>query len=216
MKQLLCSLAALCSISFYCTAQQSKEYAASHALNKLHITGDFDGDKIPDTIYQHNYSTLRKKEIVNSPDPAKEDWDSIVKWFYREESDVYLSLNKKKSPALHLGTGQGLYCLINIGDINHDGKDEIALVADLCDYSSVNTCRIYSLCNHKWIMLKEFGIHESAFYFTGDKMPVFNIIKGFLEKQNNTWRYSDYNQSDYSTEQEVGKMKILVLRKCGS
>ena len=184
-------------------------------LQKLFAVGDFDGDKKNDTIFQHNYSNLEKKEIVFTPNPMKIDWDEVVKWFYNQDADVTLTLNKKNSGALHLGTAQGLYCLINIGDNNNDGKDEIAFVIDKCDDNRTNTCEIYTLCNGKWQLLKEFGIREDAFdWKKGETQPKFNSIKGYLEKQNNVWKYIDNNQNEYDSAEEVGKMKVLKLNKC--
>jgi hypothetical protein len=184
-------------------------------LEKLIVVGNFDGDKKVDTIYQHNFSSLQKKEIDLAPNPMKTDWDEVVKWFYNQDADVKLTLNKKNSEILHLGTAQGLYCLINIGDNNNDGKDEIAFVIDKLDDSRTNTCKIYTICKGKWQLLKEFGIREDAFdWKKGETQPKFNSIKGYLEKQNNIWMYLDNNQNEYETADEVGKMKVLELNKC--
>lgn len=185
-----------------------------HKLEKLSVTGDFDGDKKTDTIYQHNYSNLEKKEIDFSPNPMKTDWDEVVKWFYNQDADVTLTLNRKNNKILHLGTAQGLYCLLNIGDNNKDGKDEVAFVIDKLDESRTNTCKIYTWCNGNWQLLKEIGIHEDAFDWKGEAQPKFNSIKGYLEKQNGTWNYFDYNQNEYDSPEEVGKMKVLKLNKC--
>lgn len=84
-----------------------------HKLEKLFVIGDFDGDGNQDTIFQHNYSKLTKTEIEYSPDPFHNEWDTIVKWFYDQDTDLYLTINKNNQDTLHLGTAQGLYCLIN-------------------------------------------------------------------------------------------------------
>lgn len=192
----------------------AKVLTGFHKLEKLFVVGDFDGDKKADTIYQYNFSKLKKKEIVFAPDPMKTDWDEVSKWFYDQDSDVNLTLNKKNSDILHLGTAQGLYCLINIGDTNKDGNDEIALVIDKCDQSQTNTCKIYSLCEDKWQLLKEFGIHEDAFDFTGTTAPKFTEIKEYLELKKNGWVFRDYNQQEYDSPEEVGKMKPLKIQEC--
>jgi hypothetical protein len=125
-----------------------------------------------------------------------------------------LTINNNKTDTLHLGTAHGLYCLINIGDNNADGKDEIALVIDRLDFSRVNSCQIYSICNNKWTLLKQFSIHEGSFDFTTDKAPKFDNIKDFLEKQNGKWVYKDYLQDDYERLEDVGKMMTLKLDRC--
>lgn len=186
-----------------------------HKLEKLFVTGNFDGDKKVDTIYQHNFSNLEKKEIDFAPNTMKIDWDEVVKWFYNQDAEVTLSINRKSSEILHLGTAQGLYCIINIGDNNKDGKDEIAFVIDKLDDTRTNTCKIYTLCKGKWQLLKEFGIREDAFdWKEGETQPKFNSIKGYLEKQNNVWKYLDNNQNEYDSAEEVGKLKVLKLDKC--
>jgi len=185
-----------------------------HKLKKLFVVGDFDGDEKKDTIFQHNYSKLSKTEIDNSADPFQNEWNTVVNWFYYQNADLYLTLNKNNQDTLHFGTAQGLYCLINIGDNNADGKDEIALVIDYLDFSRVNSCKIYSLCKDKWKLLKQFGVHEDAFNFTTNKAPLFDNIKDYLEKQNDKWVYKDYSQVGYDKQENVGKMLSLKLNRC--
>lgn len=185
-----------------------------HKLHKLFVTGDFDGDGQQDTIVQGNFSRRTQVEIDSCPDPFQNDWDLVVNWFYNQEADVYITLHKHNSDSLHLGMGQGLYCLINIGDNNSDGKDEVALVSDYCDFSRVNSCKIFGLCKGRWTPLKQFSINESAFDFTDDTLPAFREIKGFLVKANQKWRYTDYDQNGNNTEAEVGKMKVLKTGSC--
>ena len=109
-----------------------------------------------------------------------------------------------------------MHCLINIGDNNKDGRDEIALVVDYLDISRVNSCKIFSLCKNRWKLLKEFGIHEGSFDFETDHnlFPVFTEIKEFLEKKNGKWVYKDYLNDFYERKKYVGKMKQLKLDKC--
>src|SRR5690349_1694605 len=80
-----------------------------HKLNKLYVTGDFDGDSKNDTVFQHNFSKLQQTEIDSSPYAYKNNWDTVAKWFYDQQSDVYLTINKIAQDTLHLGVAQGLY-----------------------------------------------------------------------------------------------------------
>ena len=185
-----------------------------HKLEKLFLLGDFDGDKKQDTIFQHNYSRLAKTEIENSPDPLQNDWDTVVKWFNNQDADLFLTYNTNNHDTLRLGAAQGLYCLLNIGDNNADEKDEIALVIDYLDFSEVNSCKIYSLCNKKWLLLKQFSILESSFDFATNTAPIFNNIKDFLEKRNGKWVYKDYLQESYETQETDKKMMELKIEKC--
>lgn len=186
-----------------------------HKLEKLFVTGDFNGDKKLDTLFQHNFSELNKKEIDSALDPHQNDWEDVVDWFFKQESYVYLSTNENNADKLYLTTAQGLNCLINIGDNNSDGKDEIAIVIDLCDFSRINSCNIYSICENKWTKLKQFGIHEGSFDYEKGQRPIRYLeIKDYLEKHNGKWFYKDNDQIDYDTPQEAGKMKELKIDKC--
>lgn len=184
-------------------------------LTKLYITGDFDGDKQIDTVFEHVYSKLTKSEINYSADPYQNDWDSVINWFYVQKAELFIRTNDITNDTLFLGIAQGLYCLINIGDNNSDGKDEIAIVIDLLDFSRVNSCRIYSLCDKKWTLLKTFGIHEGSFDFISSEGPqTFQVIKESLENHDGKWLYLNYPEHDYKTMDEVGKMQPINLSKC--
>ncbi|MEI7596085.1 MAG: hypothetical protein WCK02_10085 [Bacteroidota bacterium] len=159
-------------------------------LNKLSVTGDFDGDGKKDTLVENNISGLNKMPIDSIPNYS--EWDSLARYFDSIESDLILSLINRKCDTLHLGSGQGLFCLINIGDNNNDKKDEIALVVDHCTFTNICTCHIYSLCDNKWIELKYFIIHRDAFEYDENSKPYSNGIKGFLELRKNKWMYIDY------------------------
>ncbi len=189
-----------------------------HALNKLFVTGDFDGDGKTDTLFQHNFSLANQTEIYNAPDPFKNEWDTVVNWFYRQDPQIYICVHKTGQDTIKLGEGQGLYCLLNIGDNNKDGKDEIAFVVDYLDYSRVNSCKIYSLCDNKWIQLKQIGIHEDAFNFNSElnPHPVFPEINEYLEKHNGKWMYKDYTEEVTEPDTYTGEMKELVIDLCNS
>lgn len=182
-------------------------------LKKLRIVGDFDGDKRMDTVFQHNYSELTFSEIDFAAHPLQNDYDVFMRWFYEQSPDVRLSLNRGEQDSLHLGPGQGLHCLINLGDINLDGSDEIALVVDYLDQSLVNSCRIYSCTNGAWKLLKLFKIHESAFQRVEGNRTTFNEIPGFLEQRNGRWYYSDYQENLMNEETETPDLKPLIIDK---
>jgi hypothetical protein len=192
----------------------SKKNIKLHKLKKLLAIGDFNGDGKQDTIFQHHVSGLTNTEIEYAPDPFENDWDTVVKWFYDQESKVYLSLGESKQNILDLGIAHGLYCLINIGDNNNDQKDEIALVVDYLDYSRVNSCKIHTICENKLKLLKQFQIHEDAFNFHSKKAPLFYEIKEFLEQRDGIWIYKDYAQIEYDNPEDVGKMLPLILETC--
>lgn len=182
-------------------------------LEKLFIVGDFDGDKKMDTLFQHNHSQRTGKEIDLAIDPFFNDLSEVSRWYYQQKSDVYIALNTGNYDTLHLGTAHGLYCLINLGDINLDGKDEIAFAVEYLDESRNNHCSVYSLIDGHWNHLKQFAIHESAFERTKDDQAPFQEIPGFLERRNGQWFYSDYSENLLNEETETPEMKPLILDK---
>jgi hypothetical protein len=181
-------------------------------LDKLSITGDFNGDGKIDTLVENTISGLNKLPIDSIPNYG--ELDSLARFFDKVESVLTLTLINRKCDTLHFGSpAKGLYCLINIGDNNNDKKDEIALVIDYCDFSNCNSCLIYTLCENKWIELKTFKIHENAFEFNGDSKPIFKQIKGFLEYRKNKWFYIDYNDWFNAESDKDTILKMLKIKK---
>lgn len=121
-----------------------------------------------------------------------------------------LTLNKSNPDTLQIGVAQGLYCLINLGDLNADGKEEIALVVDHLDFSGVNQCEIYSYCSNQWTLLKRFSIHEEAFIYMTENALRFDAIKGYLEKRDGRWMYLDYEKALVSDEADSKMMPLKV------
>lgn len=169
-----------------------------------YITGNFNGNE-KDTIFFHYYSHRLKRETNQIPS-SDNNWDDIIHWFNDFQIETYFTYKKD---TLKIGSTYGLYCLLNMGDINADGKDEIAFVADLLDYSRINSCNIYTICQSRFHLLKTFTINESAFDTpNSDTMDLFMGIHGFLEKKNNVWYYCSVDDDD------VSNMKVLDIEKC--
>ena len=111
------------------------------------------------------------KRITDVPS----EWDSLINYLnfsiHSNNKIVGRGFNQ-----LNLKEGIGLYALINIGDNNSNGIEEIALVKNYFDFSNLNTCLIYEYDNNKWNLLFYYEIHESAFI-----EPVDNrVIKDFF------------------------------------
>lgn len=157
-------------------------------LTNLSVTGDFDGDGNIDTLTEDNISRLNNMPIDSIPDYI--EFEYLEKFFNRVGSDIILTFSHQKDDTLHLGSGYGLFCLINIGDNNKDKKDEIAFVVDYCNFTNISTCYIYTYCKNNWVELKSFSIHENA--FEEDNFHLFKGIKGYLEYRKNKWMYIDY------------------------
>lgn len=182
-----------------------------HTYEKLYrfsLHGDFNGDGKQETIFQNNINTKTGLSIDSFPST---NWETMMFYFNREiNSDIFLTCKTLTKDTLHLGSGFGLYRLINLGDVNHDKTDELAIAVENADFSRINHCYIYTLKNKKWIELKSFSIHEDAF----DEEYSMKAIKGFLENKKGKWYYLDYLEDmEYENEKDVGKMKELKLPK---
>jgi len=168
-----------------------------------YIVGNFEG-KGEDTIFFHYYSHRLKKEINQIPSPDN-DWEDIIVWFTNFQIETFFSYKKD---TLKIGVAYGLHCLLNIGDINSDGKDEVAFVVDWLDYSRLNSCNIYTICQSQFYLLKTFTINEYVFDSpisdTKDSQIGINV---FLKKKESVWYYCCYDE-------DFPVMKPLSLDKC--
>ncbi len=182
--------------------------------NNLCIYGNFTVLGKIDTLCSFIYSAKDKIILDSIPDFSSCTYEDMENWIYDNEIVIYLSINNKGIDSLFLGAGMGLYCLLNLGDNNDDGFDEFCLVIDKPDFSRINDCMIYSICNNNWVLHKIFQIHEDAFDYKSESESLFNGIPQYLHFIDNQWYYKDYSTIDYDTEQEVGKMKKLILEKC--
>ena len=178
-------------------------------IDRSFVTGNFYGKETNDTIFTHYYSHIYKTEIDEIPASVSNEWDEIVEWFNQSfQVEIYLT---SKADTLFVGPACGFLCFLNIGDVNSDGKDEIAFVADWLDYSQINSCKIYSMCDGKWELLNEFTIHESAFELpVSDTTSNFTGIKGYLEKKNGIWMYSNYDE----IKGNASTLRVLHLKRC--
>jgi hypothetical protein len=177
-------------------------------IQPQYIIGHFAGNGANDTLMLQYFSEADGVEITRIPS-MENDWDLIVQWFnqtYQINSFIAFGTD-----TLFFESAYDFFCFFNIGDVNLDGVDEFAMVVNWLDYSRLNSCRIYSICNHKFSLLKVFEIHESAFMQEGAQDSSFKGIKGFLEKEHDLWRFREYCSDDIGKK---GQMEVLRLEVC--
>jgi hypothetical protein len=197
---------------FQIRKKQTNKVAFQKLENKF-ITGDFDGDNIIDTLNQTYFSRNIKNTLTEIP--VIDDHDSLTDYYFKNDIQATLKSKKTNLKNLDLGICFGTYSLINIRDNNNDHKDEIALVIDYCDFSVLNSCKIYSFCNNDWKLLNQFNISENAFFYAKDEKLNPNIITGFLEKKKNKWFYTDYLENLQSDNPEIETLiKPLKIKSC--
>ncbi len=184
--------------------------AKYETLSSRIVIGDFNGDKIADTLIEMHNSG--KADITRIP--LFDEYDDTVDYFYKNDIQTSLQANyDSKIKPLELGISFGTECAINIGDNNKDGKDELAVVIAYCDFSMLNSCKVYSLCGSEWKILNKFSVHEDAFMHEDNEKLDPNKIKDYLEKKNEKWFYADYLEV-LNAEDTLSKMKPLILKKC--
>lgn len=180
-------------------------------LSSEFVIGDFDGDKVNDTLCEIHTSEKDGKIITQIP--IFDDYDGEVKYYYKHDIQTTLKPNKSSISPLELGVSFGTYCLINIGDNNKDGKDELAVVIAYCDFSMMNSCKIYTLCGSDWKLINHFTVHENSFYHEENEKINPNQIEGYLEQKSGKWFYADAWEI-LQADDTLSKLKPLKIKKC--
>ncbi len=140
------------------------------------ITGDFNGDKVQDTLLERFTDSLSQKEMpkyYENPD-SNFDYGNVL------QMNDYLQTNsflEWKSKNVRLSGGHlGFHYIENCGDLNLDGSDEILLVNQWGDYSNLNTAFIYTFQENEWEEIYKFPVWEWQFPYT----PSVSMIPGMF------------------------------------
>jgi hypothetical protein len=213
---LLCLLAIGCKKNTTSTGNNAGTSAPT-----LTITGDFNGDGTIETLIQDiadstgtavKYIPETPAEIEN--DTTNEGWYRYIEFYSNLNYRTRLHTEKLKTDALYFGNSQGLYCLINVGNLNTIKGDEIALVIDRLDQSRSNDCQIFTLCNGVWQQVFAFSVHEDAFDYKRGEVAILKNIPEALEFKDGQWKYMDYMDMPYERIEDVGKMLPLTVPGC--
>lgn len=190
-------------------------------LQTLIIKGDFNGDGKTESLVQDiadstgttvKYLPDTPAEIEN--DTTNEGWYKYIEFYSNLKYSTRLRTEGITTGDLYFNNSQGLCCLINIGNLNNDKGDEIALVIDRLDQSRHNYCNIFTLCNGTWRKVFTFSIHEDAFNYKQDNIKVFKNIPGALEFKNGKWKYYDYMEMPYENIEDIGQMLPIKVASC--
>ena len=198
--------------------KQKHGFTETEQLEKEFLVGDFNGDKQIDTLKEVFTAGDDDKVIrqVTFSYPKEEDYEyKRVDYYFKNNIALTLKSNNPKINELDLGTCYGTYCLINLGDINKDGKDEIALTIAYCDFSLLNSCKIYGYCKNEWVELQQFNVNENSFSFAKDEAIDRSKIREYLEKKDGKWYYMDYFEwFDNDSKENPTPMRPLKVKKC--
>jgi hypothetical protein len=149
----------------------------------LKIDGDFDGDGFTETLKEQFFSGLSGSAIQTIPSNAQ------TSWALQHDAQTTLTCSSASISSLYLGDYNfGLVSILNLGDLNADASDEIAVVMEGANLVVMNSCAIYSYCNQTWKERLRFSIRAES-WFTDTAF--MHSIPGFLEKRNGEWFYCD-------------------------
>lgn len=125
----------------------------------LKVEGDFDGNGIIDSI---GYNLIKSTREINDEFLINLFLkDSLQKWIWENRPKIHLeSDNLKEQIFDNNGWLTGIYSIINEGELNKRPGDEISIVFAKADYSSMNTCHVYSYHKGKWNEISNFSIRE--------------------------------------------------------
>ncbi|MES2487787.1 MAG: hypothetical protein V4581_17805 [Bacteroidota bacterium] len=175
------------------------------------ITGDFDGDGKQDTLNQFITDSMGNR-LQYMEEIESETWSDYVYNFADKGYRTSIAIEGKEDNLLSFKQAQGMYCLINLGNLNKAKGDEIAIIPDAVDESRHSYCHIYSLCKGRWQRVFEFSLHEDAFdTFNGTP---YKTLPGILEQKNGIWHYHDYLEMEYDNPKDVGNMMPLKVEDC--
>lgn len=181
----------------------------------LSITGDFNGDGEVETLSEYYFDPITQKRIDSIPSGGDHEWIA------NHETMTYLTCSDTRINSLKVTPGNdwGILSLINLGDVNQDSVDDVSIVLDNADFSSISSCSIYSYCSGTWKRLFSFSIHEEAFWYPDgfDTQIFYNQIPGYLEKKGDTWTYYNYDgfwgDGNYLDEKGYPVLHALRIRK---
>ena len=109
--------------------------------HRMSVLADINGDGLLDPLTELYFSRRLGREVAKYVKDVP--YDSLVKRTYDLEALVLLRSSLDHVDTLDVrGTGFGLSLLVNEGDLDGDGADEIGYVPDNADWSNTNTYRV--------------------------------------------------------------------------
>lgn len=128
--------------------------------HRFKLTADVNGDHVVDTLTERFVDPVTGTEADKFIADVPYDTLDARIWKLKPLSFVECSDTSVGRLVIREGPSFGLAHLVNEGDLNGDGRDEIGWVGHWADYSNVNTYHITSWNGREWIELASFGMWE--------------------------------------------------------
>lgn len=153
------------------------------------ITGDFNGDRVTDTIRELYVSSITGEEIDKIQDTV--DWENNFEMIIKLKPETYLKCSIKNMKAFVVSDdpqSAGVYNLSNLGDLNDDGTDEFGYQPAHNDFSSMNRYYIMTIKNKLFKELFSFEMRDID-------EATFNIQEVIKKGSDKTimYRYEDFD-----------------------
>jgi hypothetical protein len=162
--------------------------------DRYSIVGDFNGDKMVDTVFESYISSLTNKETYKKQNTV--DWEKNIDLIVKKlpVTRLYASIPTVDTFIVTKEAQQiGLLHFRNLGDLNEDGKDEIGYAINWSDNSNLNHYHIVSIIDNKFKEIFSFEINE-MFCYEGSEGLFDN--KEFIQKiGNKTIKYKFFSDS---------------------
>lgn len=178
------------------TVKKGKKSIVSKLDERYSIVGDFNGDKIEDTIFESYQNSTTNKEINKLHDTL--DWDNDLELTVKSKPISILYSSDKSIYKLIVSKHyqqKGVYLLSNLGDLNDDGKDEFGYAVDWADFSSLNTYRIMTLDKNKFVEIFNFPLHETMSVIPENQFDSKNLVLK-VSKKTIKYKYADMEDGD--------------------
>lgn len=185
------------------SADKSEKPIVSKLDERYSVVGDFNGDKIQDTIFESYQNSDTKKEINKIHDSL--DWDNDLELTVKNKP-ISILYSSDKSIHNLIASKQyqqkGVYLFSNLGDLNEDGKDEFGYAIDWADFSSLNTYRIMTLEKNNFVEIFNFPIHETMSINPENQFDSKKIVLK-ISKKTIKYKYADMEDGDIKEAEHV-------------
>lgn len=192
-----------CSLLFACNSKTTtnSEPAASESrapeqsnAGEFLLTGYFNIDAVMDTVYEMCYSDVTHTPIQMHEVGMGDSADNVL--LIMKQKPVTMLYTSMRGVDTFVVTKepqqQGLSILMNLGDLNGDGTDEIGYVVNWADFTNLNTYHIITLKGKQFTELFSFAINEELSFNSENLIDSTKLVKPI---SSNTIAYKFYSDT---------------------